>query len=129
MKKKIKMNELIIIRSGSWENRCKYLEELITTNYGKIPQFNQQEREKFLSFIFENTIDLLDKSLHPNECRYRVLRLYCKLLNGQAESIGMLRYHLFNRLLANDLTNDEDIPYMIDFLMGKFFLILKKTEQ
>ncbi|XP_075678387.1 TSC complex subunit tuberin isoform X3 [Dermatophagoides pteronyssinus] len=116
-------SNIMILRNGTWENRCKNLEELIQLNYGKYPK-NQIEHEKYLSFIFENTIDLLlDKSSSiPNECRHRIWRSYCKLLNGQAETIGMLRYYLFNTILNLDNNDDndddyDDIPDIIDFLV------------
>lgn len=105
------------IRKGSWESRVKMLEEL-AANIQPQHARNEQERDKLYSHVFRNTTDLLDKSI-PNELRQRVWRVYTVIIDGQAETMGQIRYYLFN-LLATYEARDDDIPYLVNFLMGKF---------
>ncbi|KPM09122.1 tuberin-like protein [Sarcoptes scabiei] len=109
------------IRKGSGssinktENRLKILEELVSSSNHTSYRLPGQ-RDKFLSHVFYSTVDLLDSS-NGTDVRHKVWRIYTKLIDGQAETIGQLRYYFFNILEQYD-AKDEDIPLLIDFLIA-----------
>lgn len=106
------MDELRIrSTTGSLESRLNTIDEL--TNTIRSHQITDQK----FSYILDVTKELLDEA-QPNEVRHRVWRLYTQLVRGKAESVGHLRYLLFDLILIH-CGRSEDIPRRIDLLIGK----------
>lgn len=117
---KSQRNDLVSTGGGSIESRLRVFDDIVANAR------SYQIAENTFSFIFHSTTDLLSDRNLSAEFRHRVWRCYTQLVDGHAESLGQIRFYLFD-LVHNYQPSDDELPVMIDFLEGWFSLPFPTT--